>query len=87
MKATTMTLSSKRQSVFPQDWCERVGLGKGGPVNAFDLGEAGLLIRPLKPPTRKELQAALAAGRPRRAKPGHGERIVAGVLRKVREET
>lgn len=87
MKATTMTLSSKRQSVFPQDWCERVGLGKGGPVNAFDLGEAGLLIRPLKPPSRKELQAALAAARPRRAKPGHGEQIVAGVLRKVREET
>ena len=30
MKATTMTLSTKRQSVFPQDWCERVGLAKGG---------------------------------------------------------
>jgi bifunctional DNA-binding transcriptional regulator/antitoxin component of YhaV-PrlF toxin-antitoxin module len=81
-----MTLSSKRQSVFPQDWCERVGLAKGGPVNAFDLGEAGLLIRPLKPPTRKELESALAAARPRRGKPGEAERIVAEALRKVREE-
>jgi bifunctional DNA-binding transcriptional regulator/antitoxin component of YhaV-PrlF toxin-antitoxin module len=87
MKATTMTLSSKRQSVFPQDWCERVGLAKGGPVNAFDLGEAGLLIRPLKPPTRKELESALAAARPRPSKPGETERIVAEALRKVREAT
>ena len=86
MKATTMTLSEKRQSVFPQDWCERVGLSRGGPVNVFDLGEAGLLIRPVKPPTRRELQAALAAARPRRTKPGEAERIVAEALRKVREE-
>jgi len=28
MKATTMTLSERRQSFFPQDWCERVGLGE-----------------------------------------------------------
>jgi bifunctional DNA-binding transcriptional regulator/antitoxin component of YhaV-PrlF toxin-antitoxin module len=86
MKATTMTLSERRQSVFPQDWCERVGLARGGPVNVFDLGEAGLLIRPVKPPTPQELQAALAAARPRRRKPGEAERIVAKALRKVREE-
>ena len=86
MKATTMTLSSKRQSVFPQDWCERVGLGKGGPVNVFDLGEAGLLIRPVKPPTRKELEAALAAARPRRGGAREVQRIVAEALRQVREE-
>jgi len=87
MKATTMTLSSKRQSVFPQDWCERVGLANGGPVNVFDLGEAGLLIRPVRPPSKQELEAALAAGRPRRAKPGEAERIVAEALRKAREES
>jgi hypothetical protein len=52
----------------------------------FDLGEAGLLIRPVKPPTRKELEAALAAARPRRSRPGEAERIVAEALRKVREE-
>jgi len=85
MKATTMTLSQRRQSVFPQDWCKRVGLARGGPVNVFDLGETGLLIRPVKPPTRREIQAALAAARPRRAKPGEAERIVAEALRKVRE--
>jgi bifunctional DNA-binding transcriptional regulator/antitoxin component of YhaV-PrlF toxin-antitoxin module len=85
MKAMTMTLSEKRQSVFPQDWCEQVGLARGGPVNVFDLGEAGLLIRPVKPPTRQELEAALAAARPRRSKPGQAERIVAAALRKVRE--
>jgi bifunctional DNA-binding transcriptional regulator/antitoxin component of YhaV-PrlF toxin-antitoxin module len=86
MKATTMTLSERRQSVFPQDWCERVGLARGCPVNVFDLGEAGLLIRPVKPPTPQELRAALAAARPRRRKPGEAERIVAEALRKVREE-
>jgi bifunctional DNA-binding transcriptional regulator/antitoxin component of YhaV-PrlF toxin-antitoxin module len=84
MKATTMTLSEKRQSVFPQDWCERVGLARGGQVNVFDLGEHGLLIRPVKSPTRRELAAALAAARPRRSKPGEAERIVARALRKVR---
>jgi bifunctional DNA-binding transcriptional regulator/antitoxin component of YhaV-PrlF toxin-antitoxin module len=84
MKVTTMTLSGKRQSVFPRDWCERVGLVRGGQVNVFDLGEQGLLIRPVKPPTRRELAAALAAARPRRSKPGEAERIVARALRKVR---
>ena len=44
MKATTMTISSKRQTVFPQEWCERVGLGKGGPVNAFDLEAAAGIV-------------------------------------------
>ena len=80
-----MTLSEKRQSVFPQEWCERVGLAHGGPVNVFDLGEAGLLIRPVKLPTRHELEAALAAARPRRSKRSEAERIVAAALRKVRE--
>jgi bifunctional DNA-binding transcriptional regulator/antitoxin component of YhaV-PrlF toxin-antitoxin module len=84
MKATTMTLSEKRQSVFPQDWCERVGLARGGQVNVIDLGEHGLLILPVKPPPRRELAAALAAARPRRSKPGEAERIVARALRKVR---
>lgn len=55
-------------------------------MNVFDLGETGLLIRPVHPPTRKELDAALAAARPRRGKPGEAERIVAAALRKVREE-
>jgi hypothetical protein len=86
MKATTMTLSEKRQSVFPQDWCERVGLARGGPVNVFDLGEVGLLIRPVRPPTPQELEAALAAARPRRSRLGQAERIVAAALKKIREQ-
>ncbi len=87
MKATTMTLSERRQSVFPQDWCERVGLARGGPVNVFDLGEAGLLIRPVRPLTRQELEAAVAAARPQRGKSTEVERIVAEALSKVRDET
>ncbi|MHB8524410.1 MAG: hypothetical protein ACYDH9_27125 [Limisphaerales bacterium] len=87
MKATTMTLSEKRQSVFPQDWCERVGLGHGGPVNVFDLGESGLLIRPVRPPSKRELEAALAAARSERGSAGEVERIVAAALKKVREES
>ena len=84
MKATTMTISSKRQSVFPQEWCERVGLGKGGPVNAFDLGAEGLLIRPVKPPSKAavaRLLRQLPAGK-------HSPEAAAGIvnlaLRKVR---
>jgi bifunctional DNA-binding transcriptional regulator/antitoxin component of YhaV-PrlF toxin-antitoxin module len=86
MKATTMTLSEKRQSVFPQDWCKRVGLAKGGPVNVFDLGEAGLFIRPVKPPTRRELEAAVAAARPRQRSLSEVERVVVEALKQVREE-
>ena len=87
VKTTTMMLSLKRQSVFPHDWCERVGLGRGGPVNVFDLGEEGLLIRPIKPPTRVELERALAAARPRRRNRGEVKRIVAEALRQVREDS
>ncbi len=85
MKATTMTLSERRQSVFPQDWCERVGLARGGPVNVFDLGEAGLLIRPVRPPSAEELESALAAALPKRSKSSQAERIVAEVMKTVRE--
>ena len=49
MKTTTMTLTRKRQTVFPLEWCRRVGLEHGGPLNVFDLGEKGLLIGPVKP--------------------------------------
>ena len=54
-----MTLSERRQSVFPLEWCKRVGLATGGPVNVFDLGENGLLIRPLRQPTAKEIAKLL----------------------------
>jgi len=57
------------------------------PVKTSDLGEAGPLIRPVKPHMRKEVEAALAPARPRRGKPGEAERIVPKALRKVREES
>jgi bifunctional DNA-binding transcriptional regulator/antitoxin component of YhaV-PrlF toxin-antitoxin module len=59
MKATTMTLTEKRQSVFPLEWCRRVGLERGGPLNVFDLGEDGLLIRPVKAPGKREVARLL----------------------------
>jgi bifunctional DNA-binding transcriptional regulator/antitoxin component of YhaV-PrlF toxin-antitoxin module len=84
MKATTMTLSEKRQSVFPQAWCERVGLGRGGPVNVFDLGEDGLLIRPVKPPTAAEVARLLSQTPGGKHSPGQAAAIVNRALRKVR---
>jgi len=55
-----MTLTRKRQTVFPLDWCRQQGLTKGGPLNVFDLGDAGLLVRPVKPPSAKEIRKLLA---------------------------
>ncbi|MBM3882405.1 MAG: AbrB/MazE/SpoVT family DNA-binding domain-containing protein [Verrucomicrobia bacterium] len=48
MKATTMTLTRKRRSVFPLDWCKRQGLERGGTLNVFEVGDA-LVIEPVKP--------------------------------------
>jgi bifunctional DNA-binding transcriptional regulator/antitoxin component of YhaV-PrlF toxin-antitoxin module len=84
MKTTTMTLTRKRQTVFPLDWCRRVGLEHGGPLNVFDLGDKGLLIRPVKPLTKAEVAKLLtqpAAG-PQSA--AEASAIVNRVLRKVR---
>ena len=84
MKATTMTLTSKRQTVFPLEWCRRMGLEKGGPLNVFDLGDGGLLIRPVKPPSAKEVATLLgqAPAGPQSAR--EAAAIVARALRKVR---
>ena len=60
MQATTMTLTKRRQTVFPLEWCKREGLERGGPLNVFDLGEAGLLIRPVRPPSATEVEKLLA---------------------------
>jgi bifunctional DNA-binding transcriptional regulator/antitoxin component of YhaV-PrlF toxin-antitoxin module len=55
----TMTLTSKRQTVFPLYWCRREGLENGGPLNVFDLGKDGLLIRPIKPPGKEAVAKLL----------------------------
>ena len=54
-----MTLTSKRQAVFPLDWCRRQGLEHGGPLNVFDSGEEGLLIRAVNPPGKTQIQKLL----------------------------
>lgn len=59
MKATTMTLTEKRQTVFPLEWCRREGLERGGPLNVFDLGKHGLLILPVKPPGKRAISKLL----------------------------
>ena len=81
-----LTLTRKRQTVFPLEWCRRVGLEHGGPLNVFDLGEKGLLIRPVKPLTKAEIARLLnqpPAG-------NHSEKeirqIVERALREVRAE-
>ena len=84
MKATTMTLTAKRQTVFPLEWCRREGLARGGPLNVFDLGEAGLLVRPVKPPSRAEVKKLLSRTPAGRDSAKQAAGIVERALRKVR---
>ncbi|HZT23768.1 MAG TPA: hypothetical protein VFB55_12755 [Verrucomicrobiae bacterium] len=82
----TMTLTSKRQTVFPLEWCRREGLERGGPLNVFDLGKDGLLIRPIKAPgseaVRKLLRQTPVGGH----SPRQAANIVKQALRQVRDE-
>jgi len=82
--ATTMTLTSKRQAVFPMEWCLREGLEHGGPVNVFDLGKDGLLIRPVKPPGKAVVERILQQTPGGRQSSQQAEAIVNDVLRQVR---
>jgi bifunctional DNA-binding transcriptional regulator/antitoxin component of YhaV-PrlF toxin-antitoxin module len=84
MKATTMTLTRKRQTVFPLDWCRRVGLEHGGPLNVYDLGEKGLLIRPVKPLSEAEVAELLAQPAAGSHSAKEASAIVGRALRKVR---
>jgi bifunctional DNA-binding transcriptional regulator/antitoxin component of YhaV-PrlF toxin-antitoxin module len=79
-----MTLSAKRQTVFPLEWCQREGLERRGPLNVFDLGEAGLLVRPVKAPSRTEVRKLLARTPTGRHSPKQAAAIVERALRKVR---
>jgi len=86
MKSTTMTLTKKRQTVLPLDWCPRVGLPSGRPLNVFDLGDDGLLIRPVKAPGKRiiaKLLRRVSAG-PHSA--AQSAALVGGALRRVRDE-
>ena len=84
MKATTMTLTKKRQTVFPLEWCRRVGLENGGPLNVFDLGEQGLLIRPVIPPSSEEIAQLLGQQPAGPHSPEEASLIVNRALRKAR---
>ena len=80
-----MTLTRKRQTVFPLDWCRREGLERGGPLNVFDLGDDGLLIRPVKAPGKQviaKLLSQVSAG-PHSA--AQSAAIVERALRRVRD--
>jgi bifunctional DNA-binding transcriptional regulator/antitoxin component of YhaV-PrlF toxin-antitoxin module len=79
-----MTLTRKRQTVLPLEWCKRQGLEKGGPLNVFDLGEAGLLVRPVRPPTAAEIRRLLAQTPAGRHSAKVAAEIVNKALRKVR---
>jgi len=84
MKTTTMTLTRKRQSVFPLEWCRREGLEQGGPLNVFDMGPAGLLIRPVRAPSSREVASVLAQTPAGRHSPAKAHEIVERALRVVR---
>ena len=84
MKTTTMTLTRKRQTVFPLEWCRRVGLEHGGPLNVFDLGDKGLLIRPVRPLTKAEVAELLAQPVAGPQSSAEASAIVKRALRKVR---
>lgn len=86
MQVTTMTLTRKRQTVFPLDWCRRVGLEKGGPLNVFELEGGALLIRPVKPPTDAEVARLLAQPPAGNHSAKAIRRIVDRALREVRAE-
>jgi hypothetical protein len=84
MKATTITLTARRQTVFPLDWCRREGLERGGPLNVFDLGKAGLLVRPVKAPSRAEVKKLLSQTPAGRHTAKQAAAIVEQALHKVR---
>lgn len=86
MKATTMTLSKKHQSVFPEDWCEREGLAHGGLLKVIDLGPTGLLISPLKAPPVETVAALLAEPAASAHSPEEIRAIVEQALQEVRVE-
>jgi bifunctional DNA-binding transcriptional regulator/antitoxin component of YhaV-PrlF toxin-antitoxin module len=87
IKTMTMTLTSKRQTVFPLEWCEREGLTRGGPLNVFDLGKDGLLIRPIKTPGQEAIRKLLKQTPVGRHSPRQAAAIVNQALRQVRDES
>ncbi len=82
-----MTLTSKRQTVFPLEWCEREGLAQGGPLNVFDLGKDGLLIRPIKAPGKEAVAKLLRQTPAGKHSLRQAVTLVNQALRQVRDES
>ena len=80
-----MTLTEKRQTVFPLEWCRREGLEKGGPLNVYDLGKDGLLIRPVKAPGKREIRRLLRQAPAGPHSASEASAIVKRALRQVRD--
>ena len=70
--------------MFPLEWCRREGLERGGPLNVFDLGEDGLLIRPLKPPSAAQVRKLLSQVHASRHSAKQAAAIVERALKTVR---
>ncbi len=87
IKTMTMTLTSKRQTVFPLEWCQREGLANGGPLNVFDLGKDGLLIRPIKAPGHETVRRLLKQTPVGKHSPRQAAAIASQALRQVRDES
>ena len=83
MKATTMKLTAKRQSIFPRDWCKRQGLENGGALNVFEVGDA-LVIEPVKPPPQELAEVMFAQSPAGRHSRKAAAAIVERSLRKAR---
>ena len=81
-----MTLTEKRQTIFPLDWCRRAGLERGGPLNVFDLGKDGLLICPVKAPGKRAIAKLLKQTPAGRHSATQAATIVSQALRRVRDE-
>ena len=81
-----MTLTEKRQTIFPLDWCRREGLERGDPLNVFRPGKDGLLIRPVKAPGKRAISKLLKQTPASRHSASQAATIVNQALRRVRDE-
>ncbi len=75
MKTTTLTVSSKGQTLMPLDWRKRNALANGGSCNAFYLEDGALLIVPVRPPGKDQLKKLLAGVKPAKPPTDWKERV------------
>ena len=83
MKATTLTISSKGQTLMPLDWRKHNALAQGGSCNAFYLEDGALLVVPVKRPGTQRLKKLLESIRPTKP-PANWKQRVQEALKDVR---